>query len=117
MLRTFVQLYLPDGRYKNLDYSLDEMDQKVSKAFRHWKFNGRKIVEKDITHKQSVFNIITGVCLTFTIYFTEETHSWNIDIKVKSCVGKIPEFEISLKGTYKEINEILSYYCRLYLSE
>jgi hypothetical protein len=117
MLKTFVQLTLPDGRHKELNYPIDEMDKKVAKAFRHWRLNGRKIVEKDIRHKQSVFNILTGVSLTFTIYFTEETESWNIDIKVKSCIGKIPEFEIYFKGTYREISEILSYYSRLYLSE
>ena len=71
MLTTFVQLSLPDGRFKILDYPIDQMDKKVFRAFRHWKLNGRQITEKDVRHRQSIVNTNTGTCMSFTIYFTD----------------------------------------------
>jgi hypothetical protein len=117
MLKTFVQLSLPDGRTKTLDYSIDEMDKKVSRAFRHWKLNGRPITEKDIRHRQSVMNINNGNLMTFIIYFSHEKENWNIELTLKSTREKFQEFTVRFNGfSYEKIADILENYSSNYIS-
>jgi len=115
MLNTFVQLSLPDGRFKILEYSIDEMDKKVSRAFRHWKLNGRQITEKDVRHRQSIVNTNTGTLMSFTICFTD---GWNMELRIRSFAEKFPEFELSFKSvSHEKIEELLTYYGRIYMSD
>ena len=116
MLKTFVQLTLPDGRFKTLDYPIDEMDKKVSRAFKHWKLNGRPITEKDIRHRQSVMNTNTGNLMSFTIYFSHENENWNIELTLKSTRNKFTEFTVSFNGfSYEKIANILENYSSNYI--
>jgi hypothetical protein len=115
MLTTFVQLTLPDGRFKTLDYPIDQMDKKVSRAFKHWRLNGRKITEQDIRHRQSVVNTNTGTCMSFTIYFTD---NWNMNLRIRSFDEKIPEFQLVFKSySHEKIEELLTYYGYIYMSD
>ena len=115
MLTTFVQLTLPDGRFKTLEYPINEMDRRVSRAFRHWRLNGRPIVEQDIRHRQSVVNSNTGTCMSFTIYFTD---SWNMDLRIRSFDEKFPQFELVFKSySHEKIEELLTYYGYIYMSD
>ena len=113
-LKTLVQLFLPDGRYKELKYPIEEMDEKVSVAFRHSKLNGKKITKEDVLHHQIVMNLNTGAVLCFTINFTCE---WNVFIRVSSYEKKFPEIQTLFKNvSFEETSELVGHYTKLFLN-
>lgn len=113
-LKTLVQLFLPDGRSKQLKYPLEEMDEKVSTAFTNCRLNGKKIKKEDVLHHQIVMNLNTGALLSFTINFTDE---WNVFIRVSSYDKKFPEIQTLFESvSFEETSNLVGHYTKLFLN-
>ena len=113
-LKTLVQLFLPDGRSKQLKCPIEEMDEQVSTAFKDWHLNGKKIKKEDVLHHQIVMNLNTGALLCFTINFTGE---WNVYIRVSSYEKKFPEIQTLFQSvSFEETSNLVGHYTKLFLN-
>ena len=111
-LKTLVQLFLPDGRCKQLDYPIEEMDEKVSITLKDWNLNEKTI--KEVEHHQIVINLNTGALLCFTINFTSQ---WNIRICVSSYKKKFATFQTLFENvSFEETSNLVGHYTKLFLN-